>query len=311
MRRKEAVGVAVLDEDAAEFVRLLAAEGVAADGFGHPEDLLAAGGRVEVLLANPAAAARVVGELPDLRWIQSTWAGVDALIGAPLPAGVVVTGVRGVFDAQMREFVFGHLLAHSQRVVERSLARTWDGTPAPVLAGSTIGILGTGSVGGAIAATARHLGMSVRGCNRGGGPAEPFDSVWPVSDRMTFADGLDHLVAALPSTGRTRRLVDAELLGRLSPGATFVNVGRGSTADVQAVVDALDGGTLSLAVLDVLPVEPLADGDPLWDVPGLVITSHTAAWSRPPDIARLFLENHGRYLAGAPLRHVIDMEEGY
>ena len=311
MRRRHAVGVAVLDAHASELVERLATSGVAAAGFTRPADLLAAGDPVEVLLASPSGAAAVAGDLPDLRWIQSTWAGVEALVEAGLPAGVVLTGVRGVFETPMREFVFGHLLAHRQRVVDRTLARTWEATPPSVLAGEALGILGTGSIGGAIAGTGRHFGMPVRGCSRTGRPVDPFEAVWPVTDRLAFAEGLDHLVAALPSTGGTHHLVDGAMLARLARGATFVNVGRGSTADVDAVVAALDSGQLSLAVLDVLPIEPLDDGDPLWDVPGLVITCHTAAWSRPSDIAAVFLENHARYLAGEPLRAVIDPRHGY
>jgi phosphoglycerate dehydrogenase-like enzyme len=299
-------GIVVLEEDADRYVDLLRHRGLAATGTDDPSDVI----RAEVVLASPRLAARL-GRVEGLGWIQSTWAGVDALVDAGVPAGVTVTSAGGIFGPQMREFVFAHLLAHVRRVVERTAAVSWDESPPGSLAASRIGIFGTGSIGGALAETARHFGMEVVGCSRSGTADDRFERVWPVGERLAFAEGLDHLVVVVPATNETRHLVDAAMIERLAPGATLVNVGRGSTVDVEAVVDGLAGGHLALAVLDVLEREPLPREDPLWEVPGLVITSHTAAWSSPEDVVEVFVTNLERYRRGEPLEGVVDPARGY
>ncbi len=297
--------VAVLEEDFERYLELLADAGVEAVGTDDPGAIVDSA----ILLASPVLAVGAVERLPSLRWVQSTWAGVDALVAAGVPPGVTVTTVKGVFGAQMREFVLGHLLAHTQRVVERMADRRWDETQPTLLTGATLGIMGTGSIGSAVAQAAQAFGMQVIGFNRSGTAAAGFDRV--VSDRIAFADGLDHLVAILPSTPETRNVVDLPLLRRLRPGAVFINVGRGATVDTTAVVEALASGHLARAVLDVLPVEPLPVDDPLWDVPGLVITSHTAAWSRCEDVVATFLANLERQRRGEALVGVVDPGLGY
>lgn len=264
-----------------------------------------------ILLADPVSAAGLIHQMPRLEWVQSTWAGVEPILAAGVPEGVTLTSMKIVFGPQMREFVFGHLLAHTQRVVARTTTKTWDERPPSALEGRRMGILGAGSIGSALAETAHHFGMEVVGCSRSGRPVLGFDRMFAVEDRLVFARRLDHLVAVLPATRYTADLVDRELLDVLNPGATLVNVGRGATVDTEAVVSALSSGRLSLAVLDVLPTEPLPDDSPLWRVPGLVITSHTAAHSRPEDVARLFLANLGHYRAGEKLIGVVDVAAGY
>jgi phosphoglycerate dehydrogenase-like enzyme len=297
--------VVVLEEEVERYLELLGEAGIDAVGTAEPDAVP----DTAILLASPVLAARAMGRLTSLRWVQSTWAGVDALMVAGVPTGVTVTAVKGIFGAQMREFVLGHLLAHTQRVAERMADRSWDETEPSLLVGSTVGIMGTGSIGSAVAQAAKTYGMTVVGFNRSGESAVGYDRV--MADRLALAEGLDHLVAILPSTPDTRNLVDADLLERLRPGAVFINVGRGATVDTAAVVEALRSGNLGRAVLDVLPVEPLPDGDPLWDVPGLVITSHTAAWSRCEDVVSAFVANLERHRRGDPLAGVVDPTLGY
>ncbi len=227
---------------------------------------------------------------------------------------MVVTRAEGIFGPQMREYVLGHLLAGAGAHERFRLAQerhAWEPDPPGLLAGLTLGVLGTGSIGSAIAGAARALGMRVVGCSRRGRPAPSFDEVHPVGSRAAFAAAADHLVVVLPATPETRRLVDASLLPALTPGAVLVNVGRGSTVDTVAVVEALRTGALSRAVLDVFEHEPLPPGDPLWSEPGVVITPHVAAVTRPGEIAALFADNLARLRAGAGLRGEVDPAAGY
>ncbi len=227
------------------------------------------------------------------------------------PRSLTITKAVDVFGPAMREFVFGHLLAWGQRVIERSRSLSWDPTLPTLLVGGRIGVMGTGSIGRAIAETARHLGLRVSGLSRTGDARGPFEQVYPVDGVVDFASGLDHLVAALPATPATTGLVTGEVLSRLNQGATFVNVGRGATVDYEAVVDALGSGRLALAVLDVFEQEPLGADSPLWRIPNLIITSHTAAATQPADIVDLFLDNLSRWRSGSPLRGLVDVGLGY
>lgn len=261
----------------------------------------------EVVLADPNLIS--VSDLTGVRWVQSTWAGVDAVDWRSVPPDLVVTGLPGVFGRQMREFVFAHLLATAQRTDSRPTS--WDPTPPGSLAGTRLGLLGAGSIAGAIAETAQAFEMEVTGCSRSGRPDSRYAKVWPVELIEDFVRDLDHLVAVLPATAATRHLVDGRLLEHLPPGATFMNVGRGSTVVTDAVVEAAASGHLSKVVLDVTAPEPLPPDHRAWTIGNIHITGHTAAISRPEDVVGRFVDNLARYRSGESLIGVIDRSLGY
>lgn len=268
----------------------------------------------DVIFGAPDLVAAVLPRATDVTWIQSTWAGVRPLLAAlPPRRDVEITGVKGVFGAAMSEYVFAYLLLIHQRVLERRAAqgaRQWRAVAPRRLSGKVMGIMGVGDIGASVAATARHYGMRVRGLTRSG-RAESVAEAFRADDRLAFATGLDVLVCLLPDTPRTRGIVDAELLDRLSPGAIVINAGRGSTIDEHALVAALGRGRPAWAVLDVFQEEPLPDDHPLWTVDNAFLTFHTAAVSHPQDIAPVFVENYRRYLRGEPLLYRVDPDRGY
>jgi len=289
--------VRVVSDRRAEYVELLEAAGVTVAV------------EADVLLADPRSLHTI--DLAGVTWIQSTWAGVDAVDWSHVPADATVTGLPGVFGHQIAEYVFGHLLGRTQRVPQRHAVRVWDETLPDLLGGTTLGVLGAGSIGGCVAEVARAFGMVVRGCRRSGAPDSRYDRMYPMTDLPGFTEGVDHLVAVLPATPETRAMVDGAVLGRLTPGATFVNVGRGSTAVTDDVVAAARSGRLGLAVLDVTDPEPLPPDHPAWAEANVVITGHTAAHSRPDSIVRFFLENLARLRSGEQLVGVVDRSKGY
>ncbi|KGE05060.1 D-2-hydroxyacid dehydrogenase [Pseudohaliea rubra] len=261
-------------------------------------------------LASPALLAEVLDDLPALRWAQSTWAGVRPLVDHPR-RDYTLTGVRGIFGQAMSEWVLGWLLAIERGILRRSRAAHWEGCPDGTVAGKRLGILGTGAIGCAVARRAAVLGMACRGLNRDGNPVEAFAETFALADLRRFAAGCDYLLALLPDTPASTGLVDDGLLGALPRGAVFLNGGRGSTVQTDAVVAALHAGQLRAAVLDVFPKEPLEDDDPLWAVDNLYITSHTAAPTDPGAIVELFLANLARYRKGIGLSDVVDFSRGY
>jgi phosphoglycerate dehydrogenase-like enzyme len=277
-------------------------------------DRTAAETAIDVVLGEPSLIAPALQCLPRVRWIQSTWAGVEPLLAPSLRRDYILTNARGVFGALMSEYVFGYLLAHERRMFEKRAAQAagrWDPTPPGTLRGKQIGLLGVGSIGAELARTAKHFGLRVKGYTRGSEGCPYVDQYFHGDDRARFAADLDYLVSIVPNTVTTRRLVDEGLLGALPPRAVFVNPGRGSVVDEAALADALQSGRLAAAILDVFDVEPLPPDHVFWRTPNVVITSHTAALSMPDDIAPVFIANYRRFAAGETLHYRVDFDAGY
>jgi phosphoglycerate dehydrogenase-like enzyme len=267
----------------------------------------------KVVFVDPASIARALPDMPGVEWVQSTWAGVTPLLEVDR-RDYVLTNVRDIFGPQMSEYVFGYLLAHELRIASRAEAQrdhAWLDEPSGRLEGKRIGIMGTGSIGCAVAQTARGFEMSVVGLSRSGLMHEKFDDVLPVGRVQEFLAGLDYLVSVLPDTAATTGLLDAGAFECLPDYCYVINVGRGNVIDDAALVDALRSGRLAGATLDVFDEEPLPDDSPLWDAPNLNITAHIASISDPALVAPIFDENYRRYCSGEPLNYVVDFDAGY
>ena len=269
---------------------------------------------VDVVLGEPSLIRQVLPSLSSLRWVQSTWAGVEPLLDPSLRRDYTLTNARGVFGGLMSEYVFGYLLAHERLIFDKRAAQQagrWDPTPPGTLRGKQIGLLGVGSIGATLARTARHFGMGVKGYTRASEDCADVDRYFHGDDLTPFATDLDYLVSVMPNTTATRHLVDAALLAALPARAVFVNPGRGTVVDEAALADALQSGRLAGAVLDVFQQEPLPADHVFWRTPNVIITSHTAALSIPADIAPVFIDNYKRWIAGDALKYVVDFERGY
>ena len=282
-------------------------------GCKSPEEALHAYSGEKVLFGNPAQIADVLPKMPDIDWIQSSWAGVTPLIENER-RDYTLTGVKGVFGPQMSEYVFGYLLASELRILRRKheqKKRHWFHEHSGVLDGKTIGVMGTGSIGAHIAGTAKAFNMTTIGLSRSGAPAERFDEVYPASDLVAFLSRSNYLVSTLPDTPETNNLLNDATLAALPEHAYFVNVGRANVVDDEALMKALRTGHLSGAALDVFDSEPLADDSPLWSTPNLSVTAHIAAISHPLLIVPIFIDNFRRYEKNQPLNYVIDFKAGY
>lgn len=267
----------------------------------------------KVLFGDPLSIKAVLAEMPGIEWVQSTWAGVTPLIELGR-RDYVLTNVRDIFGSQMSEYVFGYLLAHELRIVDRAGAqrgRKWLDEHSGRLEGKRIGIMGTGSIGSAVARTARAFGMSVSGLSRSGSVHAQFDKVFAAARIDEFLSGLDYLVAVLPDTAATTGLLDARAFQQLPGHCYFINVGRGNVVDQAALIEALRSGRLAGATLDVFDEEPLPQDNPLWDLATVNITAHISAVSDPALVAPVFNDNYRRYCNGEPLRYVVDFDAGY
>ena len=278
------------------------------------DDGLAHGAHSDILLGDPTRVKQALPHLPRLVWTQLTWAGVEPMLDPTLRRDYVLTNIRGVFGPLMSEYVFGYLLAHERKILARYEAQRggrWDATLPGTLQGKTLGLVGVGSIGAHLAGTARHFGMRVHGYTRSSHDCAHVHRYFHGDEKAAFAAGVDYLVAVLPNTQGTRRMVDAEMLGALPAHAVVVNAGRGDTVDETALIDALTHGRLGAAVLDVFTEEPLPPSDPFWRTPNTFITGHTSAPSFPRDIVGVFVENYRRFHGGLSLLYRVDFERGY
>jgi phosphoglycerate dehydrogenase-like enzyme len=283
---------------------------------------------VNIVLGEPGRIKAALAALPALSWAQSIWAGVEPLLDPAVRRDYILTNARGVFGGLMSEYVIGYMLMHERRILQKLEAQKinlWDDTDTGTLRGKTIGLLGVGSIGAELALTAKFFGMSVCGYTRGSEASTHVDTYYhppPESDSLlsvqeqafpfqSFAKGLDYLVNILPNTNNTRKIINADLFNALPSHALFINVGRGSTVDESALIEALNQNKIAGAVLDVFEQEPLPKDHPFWMIPNLLMTFHTAAPSLPEDIANIFTENYILFNQGQPLKYQVDFERGY
>lgn len=306
---------------------------------GHADDQL---DDVEVLLRGPLPAPafdRLISRCPGLRWVHSATAGVErVLTPAALARGLTITNARGVFSRPIAEYVMLMILAVSRRLpqlLELQQERTWQPLESVELRDVTVGIVGLGSIGRAVASLAGAFGCRVIATRRrqdAGAEAVEGGSVdavlgdgeqpalAPRVDEVLAAEELprllaesDFVVLALPLTPETEDLFDAELLARMKPSGWLINVARGRLVDERALVRALRENRIGGAVLDAFRDEPLPPDSPLYDAPNLILTPHTS-WSSGRVLDRsigLFCENLRRFRAGEPLHNVVDPAVGY
>ncbi len=282
------------------------------------QDLL---GRAEVLFGlpedSPAGLAAVVRSNPGLRWVQGTAAGTGEQVkAAGLSAEelerVMITSASGVHVGPLAEFCLLGLLAFTKdlpRLRADQQAHHWDHYPVAELRGGTLLILGLGAIGTEVARLTKAFGMHTIGINRRGVSDSPHvDEVYSSGDLRDVLPRAEAVVVTLPLTDETRGMLDAQAIARVKPGAILVNAGRGGVIDEPALVQALREHRLGGAALEVFATEPLPTDSPLWDLPGVLISPHTAALSVHENerIDELFIENLRRYLAGEELRSRVD-----
>lgn len=309
--------VLILNRHPDEYARLVAAADLPDLAVVATADVgegVARAAHAGILLGDPTRVREALPRMQALRWVQLSWAGVEPMLDPALRRDYVLTNIRGVFGPLMSEYVFGYLLAHERKILARheaTRAGRWDTTLPGTLQRKTLGLVGVGSIGAHLAATGKHFGMTVHGYTRSSRECPDVDRYFHGAEKVAFASSLDYLVAVLPNTAGTRRVIDAEMLAALPAHAVVVNAGRGDTLDDVALVDALNAGRLAGAVLDVFPEEPLPPEHVLWRTANVHITCHTSAPSFPADIVGVFADNYRRFAAGQPLRYVVDFERGY
>ncbi len=285
----------------------------------------------DVLVVRPSPVWREAGRAPvpapwpgRLRWVCSASAGVDFypawLLEAPL-----VTCARGTASEEIADYVIGALYRQAKDL-DGAVARgpqEWRYRPLGQVLGSTVGLIGLGAIGTAVARRAlalgarvvavRRSGSGVNGSGANGSRGSLVPGVEVVERVEDVVAQADHIIVAVPATPATRHLVNADLLARARPGAHLVNVARGSVVDQEALLAALDAGQLGFATLDVTEPEPLPAGHRLYTHPRVRLTPHLASnytLARDKLLAKI-LADITRFGAGERPSDVVEPARGY
>jgi phosphoglycerate dehydrogenase-like enzyme len=259
----------------------------------------------------------LVQRAPRLRWIQASSSGVGQWIRrlGLVEAEVVVTNAAGIHATPLAEFVVFAMLYFAKRwprMVDEQRAHHWERCAIDTLEGKTLGIIGLGEVGRAVARFARPFGMRVIGTRRSGAESG-VDQVYGMEHTDAVLRQSDYVVLSVPHTSETEGLVGAREFASFKPGAVLINIARGSIVDESALIEALRSGRLAGAALDVVSREPLPTDSPLWDMPNVLVTPHSmsTACDENERLTDLFCDNLQRYLNNEPLRNQVDKVRGY
>jgi len=249
-----------------------------------------------------------------LRWIQCMGAGVEQLLVPEVSPRVAITRAAGIFGPWMAEYAIGWCLWVTQRMDgfrASQRARRWAPVDPVPLRGQTLCVVGLGDIGRHIARAGRALGMRVIGISRTARRVPGVERVYRTRALATALARADFVALTVPLSGATRGLIGAPALAAMKPSAWLINLARGPIVEEAALLDALRARRIGGAILDVFDTEPLPPDHPLWAQDNVVVTPHISGPSTPREIAPIFADNLRRYLAGRPLRHLVDRRRGY
>lgn len=258
-----------------------------------------------------------------VRWIQASSAGVGRYLRhhkLDQAGGPCITTAAGVHARPLAEFVLWAMLGLSKNYLlarRQQRERVWSRFHNDDLEGKTLAIVGLGSIGREVARLAKELGLRVTGTKRSVEGLEPgdlgVDELYPLRNLHALLAEADYVCLIAPQTAETEGMMDSAAFAAMKEGAALINIGRGALVDEEAMIEALDSGRLSGAVLDVTRKEPLPSDSPLWERDDVLIFPHSAATSKHENrrLVDLFLNNLERYLAGQPLLNQFEPKRMY
>lgn len=278
-------------------------------------DVARAVGDAEVLFVSTRFPAAHLKAARRAKWIQVMGAGVERFTTTGvLPPDVLLTRVDVGFGEKIAEHVLGCMLVKSQRlgeVLANQLKRRWEPLDCGWLYGKTLGVAGLGAIGREVAKRARSFDMRVLGLDLQPVAAESVHRCYGRDGIEEFVAGLDYLSIHLPLTAATAEMFNADVFRKMKREAIVINTARGGLIREPDLIDALRGGRLGGAILDVFAAEPLPAESPLWGMKNVIVTPHHSGPSVPEEIVAFFLDNLERAKQGLPMRGVVDRERQF
>jgi len=255
---------------------------------------------------------------PRVKWVQATSAGIGQMIkhAGLSETGIIFTTSSGVHARALADFCLMAMLMFVkdyQRMERDKQAKRWERYCGQELTGKTLAVIGLGRVGVEVARHGEKMDMRVVGMKRVPGPVPHVSQVYPRAELHTMLAETDFLVLTAPHTPETENMIGARELAVMKPTAVLINIARGTLVDEDAMIRALQEKRLAGAALDVFRQEPPPQDSPLWEMPNVIISPHSASTVRQENerITALFCDNLGRYLRGEPLRNELDVEKLY
>ena len=270
--------------------------------------------KANIVLGDPYLTAELLGKMPNLEWIQSIYAGVEALCKPDSKKDFILTGIKEIFGPLMSEYIFAYILGFERNIFEMRVnqkLKIWDPIPYGNFHDLTIGIAGLGSIGRHIAKTAGHFGMKVLGLRQQSGYIDSVNIIYHTDEINSFVKDLDYLVITLPDTVKTKGLFNKNIFKCMKESSVIINIGRGSVINEIDLIEALKNKTIKSAVLDVFENEPLNEKNLLWDMENVFITPHISAVSFPNQIVNIFYNNYLKFINNKPIDYIIDLSKGY
>jgi phosphoglycerate dehydrogenase-like enzyme len=257
---------------------------------------------------------------PRLRWIHSRSAGLEqSLFPELIESEVILTNGSGVFSPSLGEFALAAILFFAKdfrRMIRNQMAGIWEQFDITMISGHTLGIVGYGSIGRAVAVRAHAMEMKVLGLRRSAGQSQPdslLDQVYEPGQLWEMLSQCDYIVVTLPFTAQTRGLIAEREFAAMKENAVLINMGRGPTIDEPAMIKALSQNRIRGAALDVFDQEPLPSGHPFYSMENVLLSphcaDHTPDWL--DDAMRFFLSQLERFKRGESLLNVVDKRSGY
>ena len=256
---------------------------------------------------------------PKLRWVHSRSAGLERSLFPELIASpVILTNGSGVFSPSLGEFALAAILYFAKdlrRMIRNQMNGVWEPFDVLMVAGQTVGIIGYGDIGHAVAARVRSLGMKVLAAKRNVPPYSDAlaDEIYGADSLLQMLPRCDYVVVTTPLTEKTRGMIGQREIAAMRPTAVVINLGRGPVINEQVLVQALSRNRIKGAALDVFDEEPLPLGHEFYKLENVLLSphcaDHTAGWL--DDAMRFFLEQLQRFQTGMPLLNIVDKKFGY
>lgn len=255
---------------------------------------------------------------PNLKWVQATSSGIGQTIkrAGLEQSGIVFTTASGVHARPLADFCLMAMLMFAKDywlMARDKAAKRWARYSGEELTGKTLAIVGLGRVGREVASHGKKMDMRVVGLRRSREPVANVDKIYARAELHEMLAEADVLVLIAPHTPDTEGMIGEAELAVMKPSALFINISRAPLVDEPALIRALREGRLAGAALDVVSSEPLSPESPLWELPNVIISPHSASTVTQENarITALFCDNLRRYLAGEPLLNVLDTKALY
>jgi len=256
---------------------------------------------------------------PQIRWIHSKWAGLDSLLFPELvESPVPLTNGSGVFSQSLGEFALSMILYFAKdfpRMLRNKAAHRWEEFDVDEIACQTVGIVGYGDIGRAVARRAHAMDMKVLALKRHPPVAHDklIDAYYKPTELHTMLGKCDYIAVCAPLTRETRHMISDAEFAAMKSSAVIINVGRGPVIDQEALIRALQQNKIRGAGLDVFEHEPIQKDDPIWAFENVFISPHAADHTRDwlDQAMRFFLRQYDRFRAGQPLENIVDKHLGY